>query len=427
MRSTLLLVLLLDTTPGVFGQTYFYVDEIQVSPAAPTTSDAITLSFMGNFSGGGVYVTSVTHQVVGNLVYVQINCADLGGITVLIPHTEQVVIGQLPAGSYGILLSGTGTDDLAPTFQHSFNVSGASACDSLIVHSLTWSAFSGDHVELHVANASTTLFDYPGFVLLDPNGDTLAVETVNYFGIATDSWHALTWHPSAAIPTGAFTGSLHLWTGFYDTFACSWPVNVDLCPPGPCIEVHPFLQNIGGALVTASVPWAILDEDQTTVATGLFGLSGSTQFDLDTVCLEPGSYALVTYLTSPVGGQLQFGMQATMASSFAIPLVQDAVPDTATFTFFEHCEDGTNGISPDAATGIEVRYDAEGWWLATNAGMPIDQVELWNATGQRLRSDRHGTQQVHLSSAGLAPGIYIVNCTLQSGQLVSVKLVKTNR
>lgn len=39
-------------------------------------------------------------------------------------------------------------------------------------------------IMLTVANGSSDLFDYPGFVLLDSEGDTLAKETVYYFGMA---------------------------------------------------------------------------------------------------------------------------------------------------------------------------------------------------------------------------------------------------
>ncbi len=82
------------------------------------------------------------------------------------------------------------------------------ACDSLIIDHVQWSAFSDTAVQVHVFNNSTTLFDYPGFVLLQGT-DSLARETVNYFGIAGESYHTLALVDGATVPTSPFQGQLH--------------------------------------------------------------------------------------------------------------------------------------------------------------------------------------------------------------------------
>ncbi|MBK9758733.1 MAG: hypothetical protein IPO90_01870 [Flavobacteriales bacterium] len=114
--------------------------------------------------------------------------------------------------------------DFAPQPQHQFVVSDfGAACDSLALVSIQWHAFSENEIVVHVQNNNfNQLFDYPNFILFDANNDTLAVETVNFFGIAGDSWHMLQVNEGAIIPDGQFTGMLELWTLGTTVLACEW-------------------------------------------------------------------------------------------------------------------------------------------------------------------------------------------------------------
>ena len=254
MRLALLLAVL-STSLTLAAQTYFYVDNIVVSPQSPTTADNISISLVGGLSSSGAYVVNASASIVGSSVELTVNCADPGGLAVIVPHTEVIPIGQLPAGTYTISLNGTGLGDFAPAPEHVFSVvGGGNACDSLLIDEIQFGAFDDSTVQVTVRNFSSTLFDYPGFILLDDNGDTVAIESVDYFGIGLGpQLHTLSIVPDFDPVAGNFVGSLQLWTGFYTAQACSFPVDQDLCPPGPCAPFTLSIANMGGAMVNRCV------------------------------------------------------------------------------------------------------------------------------------------------------------------------------
>jgi hypothetical protein len=72
---------------------------------------------------------------------------------------------------------------LLPFFANAQNLP---ACDSLVITCCAFDSLGANTVTIFVSNPSSVLFDYPGFVLLDASMDTIAKETVNYFGIGTN-------------------------------------------------------------------------------------------------------------------------------------------------------------------------------------------------------------------------------------------------
>lgn len=97
------------------------------------------------------------------------------------------------------------------------------ACDSLIINCCTFTSNPGTFT-IQVSNYSSVLFDYPGFILFDSNMDTIAIETVNYFGISIGPQpHTLNIVVPLILP---FSGFLNLYTGFYDSLACSFPFTI---------------------------------------------------------------------------------------------------------------------------------------------------------------------------------------------------------
>ncbi|HKR05822.1 MAG TPA: T9SS type A sorting domain-containing protein [Bacteroidia bacterium] len=97
------------------------------------------------------------------------------------------------------------------------------ACDSLIINCCTFTA-NPPAFTIQVSNYSSVLFDYPGFVLFDSNMDTIAKETVTYFGISVGPQpHTLNIVAPLVLP---FTGFLNLYTWFYDSLACSFPFTI---------------------------------------------------------------------------------------------------------------------------------------------------------------------------------------------------------
>ena len=82
-----------------------------------------------------------------------------------------------------------------------------------------------------------TLFSYPGFILFNSFGDTIASENVNFFGIGEENVHILEINTSTLITSEV---SLHLYTNFYEQLECEWfdlsiSDNCTLLPnPGVC-------------------------------------------------------------------------------------------------------------------------------------------------------------------------------------------------
>jgi hypothetical protein len=174
------------------------------------------------------------------------------------------------------------------------------ACDSLTINCCTHNTAGPNTVVLEVSNASSVLFDYPGFILFDSNMDTIAIETVNYFGIGTGfQQHIMNLVAPLPLP---FTGTLNLYTLFYVEQACSWPVTLpdtttglttQQQPKAPAIYPNPVSSNtqliLDGFENTAG-PITILISD--TRGRYIKSLHLETIQPIDVKELEPGVYFL---------------------------------------------------------------------------------------------------------------------------------------
>ena len=84
-----------------------------------------------------------------------------------------------------------------------------------------------DQLFFEISNASYngTLYNYPGFILIDEKGDTIAREETNYYGIGTNfQTHLLKMEGELNLP---FKGRLELWGSFYQHSYCSFPVEIE--------------------------------------------------------------------------------------------------------------------------------------------------------------------------------------------------------
>jgi len=110
---------------------------------------------------------------------------------------------------------------LLPFFANAQNLP---QCDSLIITCCAFDSLGPNTITLYAANPSSELFDYPGFVLLDAAMDTIAKETVNYFGIGTGPQpHTMNIVAPLDLP---FTGYLDLYELFGQILACSFPFTI---------------------------------------------------------------------------------------------------------------------------------------------------------------------------------------------------------
>lgn len=415
MRRTLLFPLLplILAQPSITAsaQTYFYLSTISVDPGAPTTTDAITISLSGDLSSTGSEITGASWMLMGSTVHITLTAASGPGLDVLVPHTEDIDIGMLPAGSYSILVDGAFIDDSAPEFQHSFNVVGTGGpdCEGLTIASVQWSTLSDTTLSVHVFNSGIG-FDYPGFILLDADGDTLAQEVVDFFAIGEESWHTLQIPSGTVMPDGTFTGTLQLWTGFFSELACSWVVTLDLCPATECSSITPYLGNFGGALAIGNFSWSIAD-DGGEVASGVFTLTNELQMATAEACLPPGSYTYtLTPLQEPMGGQLVIGVNADgWTSSVQQPFPQGFPADPLAFDVVPACSDAPNAIEPEqpALQQVVVATRPSSMELRATDGKRLGPVSVHDLVGRTVHQELVLMDRVQIPVP--TTGVYLVS------------------
>jgi hypothetical protein len=110
----------------------------------------------------------------------------------------------------------------APLFLRAQNLP---SCDSLIINCCSFDSLGPNTLTLLADNHSVTEFyGYPNFVLFDANMDTVAEETVTYFGIGGGFQpHTLDIVIPVVLP---FNGKLNLYKGFGATLCCSFSMSI---------------------------------------------------------------------------------------------------------------------------------------------------------------------------------------------------------
>lgn len=257
-------------------------------------------------------------------------------------------------------------------------------CDDLHFTSIQYSPFTDSVIIVEVENNSSELFDYPGFVLLNTSGDTVAKETVNYFGIGGQSLHQLEVRPGVHDPQLDLNGQMKLFTWFYDTEACAWNIDQNLCASDPCDSLFIGFQNWGGALVIGDFAWSVTDADQNTVASGQLTMTANEQYWFHGLCVEPGTYYYtLEALNEPSGGGPT--LTAGASSWFGGPEISQWLdwsnPTTLTIPFFDFCiNESPNGLPYRNALNVELLAQNGKWFVV--APEIITQIELFTLDGK---------------------------------------------
>lgn len=292
---------------------------------------------------------------------------------------------------------------------------GQTACDSLDIN-VHYYPFNDSIIQVNVYNNSSAFFGYPVFTIFDTNGDTVALEQMNFFGIAQESRHALNVHP-ANLSGNAFSGTLTLYHQTVDSYAvCTWPMNFDLCPD-TCYTVYPYLMNIGGAQVYGDASWSILNSNSQVVASGVFSVDTNTQSAYDTVCLDPGIYSFkVNDISLTLGGNKHIGLSTQFINA--------ANPDTAFnnqdsvslgFQFFGACPSTTSVKSNDQTAEASIHSFANSIYI-NNTGQPIGEISIYAIDGKKVFAAN--TQNTFQTISLNGVGIYIVRVKNKTGTTV---------
>jgi hypothetical protein len=290
-------------------------------------------------------------------------------------------------------------------------------CDDLTIVSVRYSPFTDTIIIVEVTNAGSELFSYPGFVLINANGDTLAKETVNYFGIAGQSVHHLTVRPGVAGPLDNFEGTLQLHTGFYDALACTWPMDQSLCFNGKCAQLVLAFENMGGALVVGDFHWTLQDELGAEVASGNFTMTPNSQFMSQSLCMAPGTYQYtLEALGEPSGGGPTMSVYA--GEGFNQPGFSQSASwegiNTMEVPFFIHCMVESPNAVEAADHGPGVRVYRQGAHIIIAHTSNIHTVELLSLDGRSVgRWSPHAT--TFSVPSGMTAGVYAVRLGTTGG------------
>ena len=106
-----------------------------------------------------------------------------------------------------------------------FYYSQSFSCDSIELTNVDYTPDSLNQISLMASNGNLDIISYPGFVLLNDIGDTMAKEVVNYFGIGHfPQQHFLQVYQPISNP---FAGTIELHSMFYDSLICIFPFILD--------------------------------------------------------------------------------------------------------------------------------------------------------------------------------------------------------
>ena len=288
-----------------------------------------------------------------------------------------------------------------------------SPCDSLYIQNVQYSATNSDIIAITVLNENTGWwFNYPGFILYDQNGDTLAQETVDFFGIGTGvQVHHLVVNSNAQIPSGSFPATIELYTGFGDSLMCTWQQSVELCPTDSCIQAEIYLVNLD-TLEAGTVYWSLYD------TLGVVSLSGSITMDLidhthfDTVCLPPGYYELYLSPFSDIwiDDSYVLGITASYSQSIGTNTAQqnDPSPESLAFNWYEACIDGTNAIEELNGATFNVIQNNGLLIISSTNNSALGDLQLMDLQGRILQEDQSNNSSTTLNISSLSSGIYLL-------------------
>lgn len=267
----------------------------------------------------------------------------------------------------------------------SVSLAVAQSCAGLQVLGVAQDPFQADRIRLVCENVSLDeIYDYPGWRMLDADGNLLAEETVNYFGIFGVYIHDLQWLATSEVPVFAQEVTLQLWTGFYSEMACEFPYTWESRSfewagqmDGECLPVQLRLNGYTPPSATAEVTLSSL---------AWAGDIWSTTMTLD----EAGGWMAISdslCLSQNDCYTLEISYDGTAAVSVAW--------DDASIPWFSHAawlidSPGTTVTTWDLYNDDCVTSDVKEEPDRFNAGMPASHwpggtYVLYNLQGQRVR------------------------------------------
>lgn len=308
---------------------------------------------------------------------------------------------------------------MVPDTLFSLATAAQAPCDSLIIHSVGYDAFHSDELlEVVVQNPSTAFFPYPAFALLDANGDSLASEDVNFFGIG-DYYQGHTLELHEPLSDHQLNGAQLVLTGMNEQVYCIWEEDYDLCPDDACRDLRIVMQGANFPSEAHTYTYDILDSTGTILAHDTMHIDSAEYTARDTVCLFPGNYSIVWERVSSASIEaLHF--RVDMFYTYTGPL-DNSSAETVTIPFevMAACleadtSDSTIGIGdPVVAQSFSFGCNDQCILLQNNGSNRILGVQVYDLHGRMVhRSTSSGNfQKIPVPHNG----IYVVHVHTEQG------------
>ena len=302
----------------------------------------------------------------------------------------------------------------------SLTVFAQDPCDDVSLLSVKYNAFTDTVIIVHLENNSVAGFQYPGFVMINETGDTVAREQVDLFGIGQESVHQLQVRGGVQNPLENFVGDIELHTGYYDVLACSWDLDQSLCLDGSCDSLIIGFENYGGALVMGDFTWSVQDDMGYVAESGQFTMVAEVQSWRYGLCLAPGNYTYtLDALTAPSGG----GPTLTASTSrnyFGPTLTKplDWFNDPGTeleVPFFTFCTESPSGIGEEGLNDSAVSLLFDRASKSLNSSEVMQEVKVYSVLGELVYQSNPLSKTFNISE--LTTGTYIAVATTSEGEV----------
>lgn len=303
-----------------------------------------------------------------------------------------------------------------------------SPCDSVEVLDVGLNPFNTDELIVYVANHNNVeFFSYPSFKLVNTKGDTVGEENPNFFGISQTSAHHLASTLDSPLPGEVFNGTLLLYTFFYDSLNCSFPISEPLVPNTGCTEFYistaDYIDSIDQILT-----WTITDEQANIVATGMHDHTVPEITLYDTVCLGNGCYTLNISAETALAGNTDITLyylgywvtESRQMHTGSSELDLD-------FSVY-YCDSMTAGVEEEIQM-IEIKIGpnptSDFLNVSWDKDTSFDTMELMDVSGRSLVTyPVNGRSALRLSMNRLPNGIYLLRLNDTDGNFITRKVVK---
>lgn len=283
------------------------------------------------------------------------------------------------------------------------------ACDSVTIESIKFDGLRDSVVTIRVNNASSELFDYPKFILTNAtSGDTVAIETPNFFGIFGPSTHAMAIQPPGA-SNGPFVGQLDLYSGGGDSLRCTFTRPVQLCPVTGCNYLYISVQSFGPQ-ATADLAWNVIDTSGQSLGSGLIGADGSTAPPKDSICLEHGTYTLTLTESQPFAGFLYYHIETECQTAFPLEGGYQLGGQTFNVEMMPQCagfvQAVPEAVKPNRSLALTMDYGT--LQVRSLNSQPIGPVSIYALDGRLVASSIIPGTQGSIDLSAQPSGLYLL-------------------